>query len=45
MFLGETTSLEFLRPSALSFLSGVIYFLLACRILKFARPASKPGQK
>ena len=54
LFLGETTSLEFLRLSTLSFLSGVICFLLALlcflaetllasRILKFARPASKPG--
>ena len=56
LFLGETTSLEFLRLSTLSFLAGVICFLLALmcflaetllasRILKFARPASQPGQK
>jgi hypothetical protein len=56
LFLGETTSLEFLRLSTLSFLSGVICFLLALlcflaetllasRILKFARPTSHPSQK
>jgi hypothetical protein len=56
LFLGETTSLEFLRLSTLSFLSGVICFLLALlcflaetllasRILKFARPTSQPSQK
>ncbi|NMM14049.1 MAG: DUF2721 domain-containing protein [Rhodoferax sp.] len=50
LFLGETTQLQILRLATISFLSGVVCFLLALlcfltetllatRILKFSRPA------
>ena len=49
LFLGETTSMEFLRLPTICFLSGVICFLLALlcflaetllatRVLRFGRP-------
>lgn len=51
LFLGETTQLQILRLATISFLSGVVCFLLALlcfltetllatRILKFSRPAN-----
>jgi uncharacterized membrane protein YbhN (UPF0104 family) len=53
LFLGETTQLQILRLATISFLSGVVCFLLALlcfltetllatRILKFSRPATVP---